>query len=98
MKVELGFTTSYQYWKESYGQASWQTMSDFNKFVLWDGIETLKDLVNREYADFIKSAEEDEDAGHQNYKITLTCLRIGGQVVLPVEKQEVYLRAEIIEA
>jgi hypothetical protein len=96
MKVELGFTTSQQFWKASYGQGSWQTQTSQKKFIVWDGVESLEDLVYREFAKFIEKAEKDKT--DRCHCVTLTHIRLGGQVVVPTEKQEVYSRTEIIEA
>jgi hypothetical protein len=99
MNIEIGYELMYDYWKESYGQGSWQTNTSFQRFLPWDGSKSFEDLVRQRHPDFVTLSEESQS--DKNHRIEVTCLRIGGEksnVILRVEKQVIHLRAVAVEA
>jgi hypothetical protein len=87
MQLEIGYELAYEYFKESYGQTSWQKQTTLRLFLPWDGVDSPEALIRQAHPEFGTDIVVDSD---KNHRIEVTCLRIGGEkngVIVAVEKQ-----------
>ncbi len=96
MQLEIGYELAYEYFKESYGQASWQKQTTFRLFLPWDGVNSPEALIRQAHPEFGTDMTDNSD---KNHRIEVTCLQIGGEkngVVVAVEKQTFFIEVHPI--
>lgn len=92
-RLEIGYTTEYEFFKESYGQGSFQTMPSQTVFIPWDGKTTFREIVEEHEPAFVKAARLQED-GDKNHAVVFEKLKIIGEkstVTVAIEPEKVVL-------